>query len=71
MPEIVVMTDVPGRPDSEVVYRERIVSSNLDSDHYSTMLLERVGWAVRDADLRIRELRAEVPDPELHHFPFA
>jgi hypothetical protein len=55
MPQIVVMTDVPSKPGSEVVYRERIDSSDFESQHFSTQFAERVGWAVRDADLRVRE----------------
>ena len=49
MPQILVLTDSPKR-SSEVVYRERVPSSSLDSDHYAGQLLERVGWAVKDAD---------------------
>ena len=49
MPQILVLTDSPQRSD-EVVYRERVPSSSLESKHYAGQLLERVGWAVRDAD---------------------
>jgi hypothetical protein len=49
MPQILVLTDSPQR-SSEVVYRERVPSSSLESDHYAGQLLERVGWAVKDAD---------------------
>jgi hypothetical protein len=49
MPQILVLTDSPQR-SSEVVYRERVPSSSLTSDHYAGQLLERVGWAVKDAD---------------------
>lgn len=49
MPQILVLTDSPQRA-GEVVYRERVPSSSLESDHYAGQLLERVGWAVRDAD---------------------
>jgi hypothetical protein len=30
---------------------ERIVAENLDSEHYTTQLLERVRWATADADV--------------------
>jgi len=33
-----------------VVYRERVVLTDLESDHFSGQLVERVGWAVLDAD---------------------
>ena len=29
---------------------ERIVAENLDSDHYVTQLVERLGWATADAE---------------------
>ena len=48
MPQILVVTDSPEAADT-VVYRERIVSSDLESDHFSGQLVERVGWAVVDA----------------------
>jgi len=50
MPQILVVTDVPEASQREVVYRERIAPSDLESDHYSAQLVERVGWAVLDAD---------------------
>jgi hypothetical protein len=49
MPQIVVLTDAPENSGT-VVYREKIACSNMDSEHFSTQLLERVGWAVDDAD---------------------
>lgn len=49
MPQILVLTDSPQRAD-EVVYRERVPSSSLESDHFTGQLIERVGWAVKDAD---------------------
>ena len=44
------MTDTPEEAASTVVYRERIALTDLESDHYSGQLVERVGWAVLDAD---------------------
>jgi len=49
MPQILVLTDSPRHSD-EVVYRERVPTSSLESDHYAGQPLERVGWAVKDAD---------------------
>jgi hypothetical protein len=49
MPQILVVTD--GSEDARaVVYRERIAPSDLESDHFSGQLVERVGWALHDAD---------------------
>ncbi len=51
MPQILVVTDLQeDDTDSTVVYRERISLSDLESDHFSGQLVERVGWAVLDAD---------------------
>ncbi len=50
MPQILVVTDVREETGNTVVYRERISPSDLESDHFSGQLVERVGWAVGDAD---------------------
>ena len=49
MPQILVVTDA-AEDASTVVYRERIAPTDLESDHFSGQLVERVGWAVLDAD---------------------
>jgi hypothetical protein len=49
MPQILVVADPP-EEDTTVVYRERITATDLESDHFSGQLVERVGWAVVDAD---------------------
>jgi hypothetical protein len=69
MPQILVLTDAPQR-SGEVVYRERVASSCLESEHFADQLLERVGWAVGDADqLEHEEPVAEpvalVPEPTI------
>jgi hypothetical protein len=61
MPQLLVVTDLPER-GGQVVYRERIASTDLDSRHFSDQLVERVGWALRDADeLSRREAPAKPP----------
>jgi hypothetical protein len=50
MPQILVVADPQQDAPSTVVYRERISTSDLESDHFSGQLVERVGWAVLDAD---------------------
>jgi hypothetical protein len=50
MPQILVVADVHDDTTSPVVYREGISPSDLESDHFSGQLVERVGWAVLDAD---------------------
>ena len=52
MPQILVVTDDRDREkdsSTNVVYRERIAPSDFESQHFSTQLAERVGWAVDDA----------------------
>jgi hypothetical protein len=51
MPQILIVTDPPEDAAGAVVYRERILSTDLESDHFAGQLVERVGWAVRDAGL--------------------
>lgn len=48
MPQLLVVTDLP-EAGGKVVYRERIVSSDFDSSHFTGQLAERLDWAVRDA----------------------
>jgi hypothetical protein len=49
MPQILVLTDSP-QSAGEVVYRERVARSSLESEHFAGQLLERMSWAVGDAD---------------------
>jgi hypothetical protein len=60
MPQILVVTDPEEQATSQVVYRERIATSDLESDHFSGQLVERVGWAVRDAGQLERQSRLTV-----------
>ena len=55
MPQILVVADVAEDTTSTVVYRERVATTDLESDHFSGQLVERVGWAVLDADAIERE----------------
>ena len=51
MPQILVLTNPHDGDEQEVVLlRERIAPLDLESDHFSARLIERVGWAVVDAD---------------------
>lgn len=50
MPQILVEADRRDDNDNTVVYRERVNLSDLESEHFSGQLVERVGWAVLDAD---------------------
>jgi hypothetical protein len=65
MPQILVVTDVSNDAETTVVYRERIATTDLESNHYSGHLVERVGWAVLDADAleRVADDATSQPDP--------
>ncbi len=63
MPQILVVTDQNDDPDRTVVYRERVSLSDLESEHFSGQLVERVGWAMLDADeLEHRDGQDSYPD---------
>ncbi|MDQ2761027.1 MAG: hypothetical protein M3Y17_11545 [Actinomycetota bacterium] len=53
MPQIIVTADRRtdrGRDGEEaVLLRERVIAADFDSDHFATQLVERLGWAVGDA----------------------
>jgi hypothetical protein len=50
MPQILVTADGTDGRDTVVLLRERVIPSDLESDHFSAQLVERVGWALVDAD---------------------
>jgi hypothetical protein len=50
MPTIIVQSDTrPGLP-STITLRERVVPAETHSDHYLGQLIERIGWALLDAE---------------------
>ena len=50
MPRIIVMSGPNAEPESAITLDERVTPANLRSGHDSARLIERVGWAVHDAD---------------------
>jgi len=50
VPRILVITDESDQHETAVVLQERVLPSDLESDHFSAQLVERVGWALVDAD---------------------
>jgi len=60
MPRILVITDGSDGREKAVVLQERVVSSDLESDHFSAQLVERLGWALVDAD----EIEHRTPAPQ-------
>jgi hypothetical protein len=50
MPQIIVMADAPAdSSEGAIMWRERITPADLESRHFTSQLLERLGWAVSDA----------------------
>lgn len=51
MPQIIVRTDrSDDRGEAAVMLRERVNVADFESDHFAAQLVERLGWAVSDAD---------------------
>jgi hypothetical protein len=50
MPRIIVMSESSTEHGGKVTLDERIVATDLHGEHRSAQLIERVGWAVHDAD---------------------
>jgi hypothetical protein len=51
MPHILVTADgTNDGGEGPVMLRERVTVSDFDSDHFAAQLVERLGWAVGDAD---------------------
>jgi len=49
MPHILVMANRESEQGEAVMLRERINVTDLESKHFAKQLLERLGWAVEDA----------------------
>ena len=50
MPRIRITTDRTGTAGLAVTLDERVATSDLTSDHFAAALIERIGWALADAD---------------------
>lgn len=60
MPRIRITTESRVAREAAVVLDERIAASDLTSRHFTAALIERIGWAVADADQVERERKQEV-----------
>jgi hypothetical protein len=48
--QIIVLADsAREQGEAAVMFRERVSLADLESDHFATQLVERLGWAVGDA----------------------
>lgn len=51
MPQIIVIADEPtGEGQPPIMLQERVSVSDFESPHFANQLVERLGWAVGDAD---------------------
>jgi hypothetical protein len=50
MPRIIVMSDQSTEGAGTITLDERVAAADLHTEHHSAQLIERVGWAVHDAD---------------------
>lgn len=51
MPQIIVTANSPhASSEQAVMLRERVSVSDFDSQHFADQLVQRIGWAVSDAD---------------------
>jgi hypothetical protein len=57
MPRIQVLTDVPGR-DAETMLTERVPAEMFADQHYADQLVQRMGWALVDAEHREQAIDA-------------
>lgn len=59
MPQIIVTADADGHGQGAVMLRERVTLSDFESGHFAQQLVERLGWAVEDADALQRQLATQ------------
>lgn len=51
MPQIIVTADHPAADgERPIMFQERVTVSDFESGHFAKQLVERLGWAVGDAD---------------------
>jgi hypothetical protein len=51
MPQIIVAADRGAAfGEGAVTFRERVNVADFESEHFAAQLVERIGWAVEDAD---------------------
>ncbi|MGD0452720.1 MAG: hypothetical protein ABSB69_03925 [Solirubrobacteraceae bacterium] len=58
MARIIVTTDQSERHDTPVLLEERVYPVHLASDHAAAQLMERLAWAIGDAESTGRSQRA-------------
>jgi hypothetical protein len=67
MPKIIVQVQTADGKPGEVTLAERVVPADAQSDHYLAQLVERIGWALLDAE----DLEAGAERSVEERMPFA
>jgi hypothetical protein len=63
MPEILVAAKTDRREDPTIVlYRERVTPADVEDDHSAAQLIERVAWALSDAEQAEQDADADDAD---------
>jgi hypothetical protein len=57
MPRVGVLSEVQGR-DHEVMLSEHVPAEMFANEHYADQLVERMGWALVDAEHQEQAIRA-------------
>ena len=57
MARIIVMADPTERRDAPILLDERVCSAHIADNHSATQLIERLGWAISDAENAERAAR--------------
>jgi hypothetical protein len=71
MPQIIVAADRGAAfREGAVTFRERVSVADFESAHFAAQLVERLGWAVEDAD-EVEQVPSapERREPETDHDP--
>lgn len=50
MPRVIVTTNLPPRGEPAILLDEHLSTVHLSSDHAASQLIERLTWAIRDAE---------------------
>ena len=61
MARIIVTTDATTQDAAPILLDESVYSIHLDNDHNAAQLIERLGWAITDAEKIQRSQRALQP----------
>jgi hypothetical protein len=56
MPRVQVLTEIPGH-NPETLLTEHVPSEMLSDEHYADQLVERMGWALVDAERLEHEIQ--------------